>query len=447
MNRSLLLAALAASVPAVSAPALAASNSTLGTPEQLAAERTLARLFADPRVQASVAVVEADLAASDPAAATPEGRGRLRNAVRSWAASYAYREISSPSRPAFLLSAEDTPRRWFGHETVGAGIGGDNPDNVYRWAKLEGAGRYEIRGQLPANPPTQFSFEVSRAKGTFKVSKGNPDMGNQVAFLADTRIATDSSGHFVITLDQDSTEGRANHIRLEPGVQEITFRNTFSDWRQQPIAVSIRRLDAGAPAKSEDPGQIAERVAAGLPAFVKYWSTFKEGWLGGPVPNTLAPPVPRDGGWGYLTGGRYDLKDDEALVITTTDGGARYTGVQISDRWFITPSSREVFTSLNKSQAEPNADGSVTYVISPTDPGTANWISTGGLHQGFLVLRWQQIPSTADAGALLRTVKVVKLPALKSELPADVRPVTPAERASALAARAASYDQRLKSGS
>src|SRR3546814_10757370 len=64
-----------------------------------------------------------------------------------------------------------------------------------------------------------------------------------------------------------------------------------------------------------------------------------------------------EGGWGYIAGGKFKLADDEALVITTTDGGADYTGFQITDPWTLRPETLLRTSSLNKTQARKSPDG------------------------------------------------------------------------------------------
>ena len=99
------------------------------------------------------------------------------------------------------------------------------------------------------------------------------------------------------------------------------------------------------------------------PNAVDFWRGFKNTFLGFPAPNALSAPEGRPGGWGYLAGGRFELTGDTALVITTSAGGAYYTGFQITDPWTIAPDPIYRTSSLNKSQAVPNADGSYTYVV------------------------------------------------------------------------------------
>jgi hypothetical protein len=416
----------------------------LATSDQLQAERIVSQAMADPRVRAAIANVEAQLA-SDPAARRPEGRATLRRAVETWAASLGYKEVAERKDPAFLIAAEDTPRTWCGHDAPSAGLSGDVPDNLYRQAEIDGAYSYEIRGRVPTNPPTQFSFVIGRNTSTFQSSARSPDLGNITGIVTDRDLKKAADGTFVITIDSQPANGRPNHLQTSPGPLRINFRNTLTDWSQTPLPVTIKRVGGDGSARLLDADALAVQMVEKLPALVRFWTDFKEGWMGPPTPNVLLRPVPRDGGFGYLAGTQFDLADDEVMLITMQQGEAKYMSVQISDRWIITPDNRRVFTSLNNAQAARNADGSVTFVIAGRDPGFVNWISTDGLKNGFTILRWQQTPPNTDTSGLLRDARVVKLADLKAALPHDARWVTPKEREAAIRARSQAYSQRFNS--
>ncbi len=89
-----------------------------------------------------------------------------------------------------------------------------------------------------------------------------------------------------------------------------------------------------------------------------------------------------------------------------------------------------------------NADGSYTIVVSPTDPGVANWVSTGGLNQGTISIRFQDLDPT---GTNLPKVssQVVALSDLGTVLPAGTTYVTAAQRQAALDERKAGFDKRF----
>ena len=80
--------------------------------------------------------------------------------------------------------------------------------------------------------------------------------------------------------------------------------------------------------------------------------------------------------------GRFELNPGEAFVVDVSDGGAEYFTVPLSNIWGTTLDIVDRTGSLNKAQSVPNEDGTYTYVISPTDPGVANWIDSDGLARG-----------------------------------------------------------------
>ena len=437
---------------AVTATPVAASP-TLATAAQLATERRVLRIIAHPVVVAAVDR-ERQVLLSDPAAQVPDGKALLDYALGQWVNSLAFAVTGAdPSRPTILWGSEDTPRTWFGHTLPAGGVAGDNPDNIYLGSYLDGASSYTLTGRIPANGPGNLTIEIFKGRpGRLEMSavpagksSGAPraDLGNQVHMFQQADLHADAQGRFTITLGPDAAGNRVTHVQTPSVPLSISIRNTLTDWRQAPIEASIRRTDAApAPAPLTD-DEIAARIADYLPAWVAAWATFKEHYLGAPPANQLAGPLPRDGGWGWLAGGAFDLKPDEALVVTTASNGARYTGFQLLDRWFLSADSRKAFTSLNNGQSVHNPDGTTTYIIALRDPGYANWLDTSGSPHGFANLRWQGFPTSTDGKGLLRGVRLVKIADLPSVVPSSLPKVSPAERAAALKVHAADYESRL----
>ena len=91
----------------------------------------------------------------------------------------------------------------------------------------------------------------------------------------------------------------------------------------------------------------------------------------------------------------------------------------MTNDWTITDNYWDQQTSLNNasSQAKPNADGTYTVVISKNDPGVANWVSTGGLNQGTVSIRFQDLGDEAP----MVSSRVVKIEDLRDPdvLPTD----------------------------
>src|SRR5262249_1050843 len=99
-------------------------------------------------------------------------------------------------------------------------------------------------------------------------------------------------------------------------------------------------------------------------------------------------------------------------------------------------------TSLNNAQAVANPDGTYTLVISPTDPGVANWVSTGGLNQGTLFVRFQDLNPNSTATPGIVSQQVVTLSELSTVLPATTDYITPEQGQAQIAARQSGYNDR-----
>jgi hypothetical protein len=143
--------------------------------------------------------------------------------------------------------------------------------------------------------------------------------------------------------------------------------------------------------------------------------------------------------------GRFDLSPGEAFVVDVSDGGAEYFTVPLSNIWGTTLDLVDRTGSLNKAQSVPNEDGTYTYVISPTDPGVANWIDSDGLHEAILTLRMAEFGPDGPTEDLGARGRVVKLDDLDREVPTLPR-VSTQQRATELADRRASYLRRLPEG-
>ena len=140
--------------------------------------------------------------------------------------------------------------------------------------------------------------------------------------------------------------------------------------------------------------------------------------------------------------GRFDLNPGEAFVVDVSDGGAEYFTVPLSNIWGTTLDICDRTGSLNKAQSVPNDDGTYTYVISPTDPGVANWIDSDGLREGILTLRMAEFAGHGPREDLGAHGRVVPLDELEKAVP-TLRRVSAQQRATELAERRAAYLRRL----
>lgn len=390
---------------------ISTNDRALATSAQRDAERALIQLLDDADLCALQRDIRAELA--DMATGQhPDGAAEIDNSIAQWTSSMIFTELSSfQPVPAFLWTTDNTPRSWFGHTLGGAGIAGDNPDFIYRRLTLEGAGRHEITGRINlAHRPVELTIEVMRgnvgpSSALKDQTKKHADMGNQVAVISDRELTIGADGSFRITLARTAIEG--DHLATEAGEMTILIRDVLSDWSQQPAWITIREIERVGPVHHLS--DLKKRVLSALPNYIRFWANYHLNWFGGLQPNSYAGPVPRDGGWGFITGARFALQPGEALLITTTSGGAQYTGFQLAGPWLISPDRTRYQSSLNIAQVISNWDGSVTYLVSPDDPGVANWVDSAGLHSGFILLRWQAAPAGVDKDDLIRDFRVLTL--------------------------------------
>jgi hypothetical protein len=160
-------------------------------------------------------------------------------------------------------------------------------------------------------------------------------------------------------------------------------------------------------------------------------------------PNVMTPPASNAE---FLanqlqSNGYFQLADDEALVLTIDPASAGFFTVPVYNDWTITGDYWNQQTSLNNDQSVANLDGTYTMVVSPTDPLVRNWVSTGGLNQGIISMRFQNLdPDSLDTPTV--ESQVVKIADLRDDLPADTVFVTPEQRAAQLAVRKAGFNKR-----
>jgi hypothetical protein len=173
---------------------------------------------------------------------------------------------------------------------------------------------------------------------------------------------------------------------------------------------------------------------------------FKNNYYASIQPNVISEPWLRGGGFASSAHGRFELGEGEALVVTLDPLGARALGFCAGDPWMVSCEHVCAAGSLNDQQAEPNADGSFTFIVSPNDPGVLNWVDSDGLHDGTLLLRWLALPaSLTSMDGAVRESRVVKYADLGSVLPDGMTRVGPAHRKALNSRRALDYARRYTS--
>lgn len=413
----------------------------LWTDDQQAAERLALQLIERAEVRAAREAARIALLA-DPLSDRHDGRLGLERALDQWVLGLAMREANGdPADPRVTWNISNAPRDWFGHIYPGAAVAIDNPDNFNREVPVDGDGRYELTVVFSEDPP-QFSI----------VAEVEPEhhagLGRNLGALTLQQLLPhlDEDRRVVVTIGPD--EGGPLHLRTEPGARiQVYTRDSQRDWRQRPAQVTVRRVDPPAAWRARTEDEIAAAVVADLPAWVAFWSGFKNDFLGLPAINTLSGPHGREGGWGYLAGGRFEIAGHQALIITIDPVGSYYTGIQIADPWTVSPDPMLRTVGLNSSQVSANPDGTLTYVVAGIDPGVANWLDTAGLAEGWVLARWQGTPDGVDASRFIREVRLIDLANLDAEIDAAVPRVDLATRRAQILDRVRQHGTRTRAPS
>ena len=329
-----------------------------------------------------------------------------------------------------VLRVECEPHRWFGMDVPGSRRGGNNADNAYRIVPVDGKGRFEIIGQVSAVPPADVTFTLI----------GHSTMSKTIKTIEFRELEVGADGVFVVTIDPEPDNGRRNHLQSTAEACYVFIRDSLTDWETQQVNLMVaRRLDpTGAPPLGFD--DLVERCVQCIRNDTPYYRDVLEMPYVNSV-NTFPEPF-NPGQFGGLvsqrgSSGHFLLADEEAIVVTATTAGAEYLSLMVHDPWWRTIPFWHHTSSLSKSQAVPNADGTYTFVICPTDPGVHNWIDTAGLHEGIFYFRWQGLPpgTPFDGGPEIRQQKVVALAQLGTVLPAGTPRISSAERQAQLSRR------------
>jgi hypothetical protein len=418
------------------------SSGILATADQRLVEERALRVLQSPVFQQQVGKTRARYA-DDPSARIPGGASTLELSVNELAWAAALIGVNAdPTHPA-IAWVYNAPHTLEGRTVPGSRWGIDNPDNVYRIAPVDGTSQYRIRVRRQGRGPTQFSFMIY---SHFLCEDGHEkDVDAPLAILRSDEVQWTECDAFTLTIDAQPANGRPNHLQSTPDAKQLLMRDTLADWRTElPLSLTIERVAGPAPSPLPDEQTLAERSAYYLEAVTNLSLNWKKKSLFGHwQPNTLCTPYGRGGAWGFAASGDFQLQPDEALVVTVDPLDAQYIGFELCNLWLASLDHVDRCSSLNGAQAEPNKDGTFTYVIAAKDPGFVNWLDTCGLLEGSMLYRWQALRTarTSAAGAI-RSVQRVKLDRLRDALPADARFVTPDERARSLATRQREYSAR-----
>lgn len=323
-------------------------------------------------------------------------------------------------------------------------MGLDNPDTLYFAAQITGDTEYVVTGTRGSC--ADMVFQVLGGSHA-----GNTAPASHLAFDdRDFPVAPD--GSFQIRFGPAREHAGPGYFVLEPDSSRLLVRQTFSDWvTERPGTLRVQRADRigmpGSPLTVETVESRYARAGQVLLGYVRTFLRFVElFYLDQPV-NTMYAPKSTPGGLTsqFSSAGHYDLRDDEALVVTVPASGMPYQGMQLGSRWYVSLDYANHQTSLTTEQAHVDPDGRIRFVVSHRDPGLANWLETTGHDKGYLQIRWQRVdrPLTEADGP---TTEVVPFASLPERLPFhEGQRVTPEQWSRRIAARQAAVADRMLS--
>ena len=323
---------------------------------------------------------------------------RMARAALEW-----YVEFNDPAFPVLYRPA---------HETIK--LGADNPDNLYQKAVIDGRYEYRLRGTRG----TVDYISMATSRGSYAENFTQVETG----FLDGNTLTVEADGTFEIIISQAQQTG--NWLTVSEDSESLLIRQTFRHRDQErPAEITIERLDRHAtPEALELMTAIAHFEKA--TAFYRNTTRMFADWSQkiSQQPNTL--PL-WDQAFCQMVGGdpnilyyhgHFKLHNEEAMVITLPSIPACQTwNIQVDNYWMESLDYRYHRVSLNQAQASVNDNGSVTLVLSATDPGCANWLSTAGHSEGTLCFRWVGAEVSVDPEVTVLPVgDIEKLEALET---------------------------------
>jgi hypothetical protein len=340
---------------------------------------------------------------------------------------------------------------------------GDNPDNAYLIAPIDGDYDYRVNGEIPyyrGRGATTLA-EIPEAPGLVlfqTITELIGDTGsleelvscrNQTfADLNSHNLQVDPDGHFEILLSGEKPEGYTGNWMATRGnlacedrdgqttyadkvASNFVVREIFVDWKtEHPLDLDIVRLGyEGLPPPVMDAAARAEQMRAigkKLPNQINFWNWVMqiglEAWgdrnfdgerrLPVNEVNEAAPPFLAGGTAGsnqLYASGMFALEPNEALVLwVTVPEMPDYLGFQLSDSWMQSLDQANYVTSRNQSQMNFDADGSSYLVVAREDPGVRNWIDTTGLETAQMTFRfWYREEPSPKQYPKIRAEKVL----------------------------------------
>lgn len=279
--------------------------------------------------------------------------------------------------------------------------GGDNSDAFYQLAPIDPSRSYRVTGNR--GDAVYLSMTVY----------GGPDDGRYSDRIIDTindrDLEPDADGNFEFIIS--ATEHQGNWLKLEPDAVFILTRDYLTDpGDDQRVHWHIEALD-DTPRRPDTRDDLSRRMRA-----ARTWIREQAAMAPVRLPaNALQDPYPvpsRTVGWAAgdaaYSMGAYDLQPGQALILEGTSPQCVFWNLCLWNPFLHTYDYTRERVTINGAHVTYAPDGSWQIVISDSDPGHPNWVSTAGRSKGLIWLRWFLPEATPDP-LTCRVVDVAEL--------------------------------------
>ncbi|AYJ52138.1 hypothetical protein [Rhodococcus sp. P1Y] len=310
-------------------------------------------------------------------------------------------------------------------------MGLDNPDTLYFHANISDEYEYVVEGTRGTT--TDLSFQI--LKGDYSPV----DVPDSLTAFDDRSISVEPDGSFALHFGRPSD--LPNHFTLGEGSSMLVVREVYSDWTASRGTLTIRRIGSSGDAPVVRTKEaVAKRYSTAgkmLLGRIRTFLQFPQWFYLNLEVNTMTEPRLTPGGLStqYSSAGHYELREDQAMIITVPKSDAPYQGFQLGSLWYISLDYIHHQTSLTADQAQTDPDGNIRLVVSERNPEVTNWIETTGHSRGYAQFRWQRVSRemTAEDGP---TVQIVDFDHISQVLPYyDSNKISPEDFASRIDAR------------
>ncbi|MBB4615005.1 DUF1214 domain-containing protein [Novosphingobium taihuense] len=347
-----------------------------------------------------------------------------------------YRQLAMNLSQGYFLIFQTDPRypEWVPFENS-AFLLQPNPDAVYFYTAVDGAGTYRVTGQRGTAPVAGFAVGnriIGMTEG-FGKGFGNYD-------LDDLTIGED--GAFEVIFSAERPAGwSGDWLHLDPESDFIMVRQFSYAWgRETDMRLAIERLDPQPPKSVITPAEVDRQLRKLFGSYARRLSEIGLGAVRAPhdkgLVNKFGLTTFQDLGNGQDWPQAYfetvfDIGPDEALVIETDLPEQRsYWNIQVIDGLWNQLEVLYRQTSLNGHTAKVDGDGRFRAVLSHRDPGFANWLDTCGHSYGMMIGRWYRCSDQPEPQAIR-----MKLSDVATYLGDRSPRITPEERAQAMRER------------